>query len=178
MGGAGGGQAGTRGPNMYSRSFGRRCCADDNACAMAGQLPLATLLVASNTQLLHMHGEIRPPGPMTAASTTFTGLAYGNGEYIASESSTFYNQEVHSGWNKKPIFGLAWSRRLLTRAPLLRPLRRTTSTWESKPKSHAICPSGAGDPACVTTEYLSRDPATCQSLQEPCTSHHPYGSVS
>eukprot|EP00962_Isochrysis_galbana_P011124 scaffold3114_cov114-Isochrysis_galbana.AAC.16 len=36
-----------------------------------------------------------------------------------------------------PIFGLAWSRRPLTRAPLLRPLRRTTSTWESSRRRNA-----------------------------------------
>eukprot|EP00962_Isochrysis_galbana_P037159 scaffold12959_cov116-Isochrysis_galbana.AAC.7 len=30
-----------------------------------------------------------------------------------------------------------------------------------------------------TTERLSRDPTrACQSMPEPCTSHHPYGSVS
>eukprot|EP00962_Isochrysis_galbana_P037288 scaffold12993_cov96-Isochrysis_galbana.AAC.4 len=29
-----------------------------------------------------------------------------------------------------------------------------------------------------TTEWLLRAQRACQSLPEPCTSHHPYGSVS
>jgi hypothetical protein len=53
-----------------------------------------------------------PPGPMTANSTTFSGLAYGNGTYITSASSEYgggaANQSAWAAFSKYPVTN-AWT---------------------------------------------------------------------
>lgn len=57
-----------------------------------------TVTEGSATSLSASLGTKYPPAPMTAATTTLTGQAYGNGTYVATQSS-FYGPEPNAvGW--------------------------------------------------------------------------------
>eukprot|EP00962_Isochrysis_galbana_P014842 scaffold4252_cov114-Isochrysis_galbana.AAC.2 len=132
-------------------------------------------------------GEEKLGGPASRVAVRACGRgkagAAGPGADVARRSELL----LHLLEQVYPIFGLAWSRRSLTRAPLLRPLRRTTSTWESRRPSSPKRPRDPAQgnmvrqrakpnaPATLesqpeTTESLSRDPARA-CMPEPCTLH-------